>query len=65
MQWCLDELSLAELDVLPLPTAGDGPQPFTRELDTLPLRCTPPPTGEAFQVEHYSGDALALGRGGN
>jgi hypothetical protein len=65
MAWCLDQLTLDQLDVLPLPTAGEGPQPATQELDTLPLECVPPPVGEAYQVEHYSGDALGLGQGAN
>jgi len=64
MAWCLDKLSLEQLDIMPLPTAGEGPQPPTQELDTLPLECIPG-VGEAYQVEHYSGDALGLGRGNN
>ena len=67
MPWCLDELTLEELDVMPLPTAGDGGQPVTEELDTLPLACAvgPGPGGAALDKKYYSGDSLAQGLGMN
>ena len=73
MVWCLDKLELegpwvnGDLDTLPLPTAGDGAQPVTEELDTLPLSCDagPGPGGEATEAKPYSGDAMAHGLGMN
>jgi len=63
MGWCLDQLTLAQLDFLPVPEAGDPSTP-TMELDTLPLEC-PGLVGDDFETEHYSGDGKGLGFGSN